>query len=503
MILVSILTPVLAGLLLLLMPEWKNRKSLCGYTAFFLGLTAVLVGITLAVVQNNTPLQVFNLTKTLPILFKVDGTGRFFVVLTSIVWLLAGLYSFSYMSHEENEKRYYGFYLIVYGILIGLDFSGNLITFYMFYELMTLLSMPLVLHNRTREAILAGMKYLFFSFAGAYMVLFGLYFLNRYANTLTFTAGGVLDTALIGGNEGFLLLVAFLMLLGFGVKAGMFPMHVWLPAAHPVAPAPASGALSGIIVKAGVLGVIRTVYYLFGTDFIRGTWVQEVWLILILITVLMGSMMAYREKILKKRLAYSTVSQVAYILFGLAMLQPDSLTGAFLHAGAHAFMKCGLFLIAGAIIFKTGKTRVEELTGIGKKMPLTMVCFTLLSLSMIGIPPFAGFVSKWYLGIGSIAADMPVFSILGPAILLVSALLTAAYLLPISIKAFLPGADFTENSVGEDAGTSAIKASRTDAPLLMQIAIVVLTLLVAIMGMFPTYILTYVGRITAAVFKTL
>lgn len=505
MILLSILVPVAAGLFLLLMPEWKNRKSLCVYTAFFLLLAAGLVTGVLLAAPDNVPLTVFNLTKTLPIFFKIDGVGRFFAVLTTIVWLLAGLYAFSYMSRERKENRYYGFYLIVYGILIGLDFSGNLITFYVFYELMTLAALPLVLHTGTKQAILAGMKYLFFSFAGAYMVLFGLYYLNRYANTLSFTAGGVLDTALIQGKEGLLLAVAFLMLLGFGVKAGSFPMHAWLTAAHPVAPAPASGVLSGIIVKAGVLGMIRTVYYLFGADFLKGTWVQQVWLILILFTVLLGSMMAYREKGLKKRLAYSTVSQVSYILFGLAMFTPESFLGALLHTGVHAFMKCGLFLIAGAIICKTGKTRVDELSGIGKKMPVTMVCFIILSLSLIGIPPFAGFVSKWYLGAGSMAADMPVFSVLGPAVLLVSALLTAGYLLPVAIKGFLPGEDYRPEDENEDAGTAASAADREqgcrEAPLFMRLSIVILTLLVVFLGMFPGRVISFINSTAGMIFK--
>lgn len=489
MIMITILLPVILGIVLLLLPEQKNRKTLCTYMAVALILTFAATGITLFT-AGKEPVMVFNLTKTLPILFKIDEVGMLFSVITGIVWLAAGIFSFSYMSHEQNEKRYYGFYLIVYGILLGLDFSGNLITFYAFYELMTLMSLPFVLHTGTKEAILAGLKYLLFSFAGAYMALFGLYFLNRYANTLSFTAGGVLDMTLVSGKEGLLLTAAFLMLVGFGVKAGMFPMHVWLPTAHPVAPAPASAALSGIIVKAGVLGVIRTVYYLFGTEFLRGTWVQKAWLVLILLTVLLGSMMAYREKVLKKRLAYSTVSQVSYILFGLAMMTSDSFTGALLHTTAHAFMKCGLFLIAGAIIFKTGKTRVDELRGIGKKMPVTLFCFTILSLSMIGIPPFAGFVSKWYLGMGSMEAAMPVFSVLGPAILLISALLTAGYLLPISINGFLPGADFDTASVKKD-----------EAPGFMRGAVIVLTLLVVLTGMFPGQLLAFLKQLGEIIFK--
>lgn len=492
MIVISILVPVLAGIFLLLTPEWKNRKSLCLYVGFFLALTGVLAVAALFTTADNVPLTVYNLTRNLPILFKLDGTGRFFAGITTVVWLLAGLFSFAYMSHEQKEKRYYGFYLLVYGILLGMDFAGNLITFYLFYELMTLATLPLVLHTGTREAILAGLKYLLFSLAGAYMVLFGIYFLNRYANTLTFTAGGVLDTALLSGREGLLLVVAFLMLAGFGVKAGMFPMHVWLPAAHPVAPAPASGALSGVIVKAGVLGSIRTVYYLFGPEFIRGTWVQEVWLIFIVLTILMGSMMAYREKILKKRLAYSTVSQISYILLGLAMLTPEAFTGAMLHTCAHAFMKCGLFLIAGAIIIKTGKNRVEELAGIGQKMPVTMVCYTLLSLSLIGIPPLAGFVSKWYLGIGSMVSGIRIFDVLGPAALIVSALLTAGYLLPIAIRGFLPGAEWKEEEK---------QTKEQEVPIMMQVPIVILTVLVVLGGIFPGQLIAFLTHIAETVLR--
>ena len=179
---------------------------------------------------------------------------------------------------------------------------------------MTLTSLPLGLHTRTRDALMAGMKYLFYSLCGAYMVLLGIYFMNQYAVTLDFTAGGSLDMTRVVGHEGMLLVIAFFMILGFGVKAGMFPMHAWLPTAHPVAPAPASAVLSGLIVKAGVIGVIRTVFYVIGPDFLRGTWVQTTWLVLTLITVFMGSMLAYREKLLKKRLAYSTVSQALSLI---------------------------------------------------------------------------------------------------------------------------------------------------------------------------------------------
>lgn len=433
------------GVLLLVGKEPKKKASLFRYTGGVLVLTALMVlGL---VWGEEVSFTLFFLTGRLPVYFHIDSIGRVFASVMSIVWVLAGFFAFEYMKPEKACKRFFGFYLIVYGILIGLDFAGNMITFYMFYELMTLLSMPLVLHERTKAAVMAGLKYMFYSFCGAYMVLFGLYFVYRYGNTLTFTAKGVLDTTLTAGNENLLLVTAFFMVLGFSVKAGMFPFHGWLPVAHPEAPAPASAVLSGIIVKGGVLGIIRVIFYLFGADFIRGTWVQTAMLVLSLVTVFMGSMLAYLEQGMKKRLAYSTVSQVSYILFGLFLLDPVSLTGSLLHVVFHAFIKCGLFLCAGAIIYRTGRNRVDELTGIGKEMPVTIWCFTLCSLALIGIPPASGFISKWYLCVGALHTKLAVFSWLGPVVLLVSALLTAGYLLPVTIKGFFPGADYDYGSL--------------------------------------------------------
>lgn len=483
-LLIPIILPVLCGLALLMMPQPKKRGILIGIVLTGLILTAVFVFAVLR--KEDLTFTLFYMTKTLPIYFKVDSIGRLFAVTVTFVWLITGIFSFEYMKHEQKEKRFFGFYLIVYGILTALNFSGNLITFYMFYEFVTLLSMPLVLHTLTHESVMAGLKYVFYSFAGAYMVLFGLYFLSRYGNTLTFTAGGVLDMTLVEGHETLLLTAAFLMLVGFGVKAGMFPLHAWMPAAHSVAPAPASAVLSGIIVKAGVLGIIRVVYYMFGADFIRGTWVQTVWFILTLITILMGSVLAYHEKVLKKRLAYSTISQVSYILFGLALLHPLGVTGALFHVAAHALIKCTLFLTVGAIIYKTGKTNVDEMQGIGRQMPAAMLCYTLVSLALIGIPPTGGFISKWYLGIGALASGLPVFSWLGPVILLVSALLTAGYLLPLTIKGFSPGA--------EAPSYEKIKLSR-----IMIVPIIILTIFVIVFGMFPNDLINYLTDITAQI----
>lgn len=433
--------------------------------------------------QDNI-LVVFNLTDRLPILFKIDEVGILFSLMTVLIFLCAGSFSFVYMKHERRKKRFYVFYLMVMVIMIALCFAGNLITFYLFFELLTLSSFPLVLHSEKKEAVMAGLKYLFYSLCGAYMSLFGVYFIEKYGNTLTFSAGGVISDQAAAGHKEILLLTAFLMILGFGVKAGMFPLHSWLTAAHPAAPAPASAILSAVIVKAGVLGLVRVVFYIYGVSFLRGTWVQTAWMALTLLTIFMGSMLAYREPVLKKRLAYSTISQVSYILFGLAVMNGDSVTGSLFHVLCHGFIKAVLFLCAGAIIFTTGKSRVEELRGIGKEMPLTIFCYTIVSLGLIGIPPMGGFISKWYLAEGALASGIPVFDWLGPVILLVSALLTAGYLLPVSICGFLPGENY-------DYG----KLQKREPSPFMTVPILILTALSVAMGLLPGGLLHYLAQI--------
>ncbi len=486
MLILSIIVPFLWGLLILLKPEFKTRKGLVGVTGAGLVVAACL-GLSV-IASEAAELFLFSFGKNLDVYFHVDALGRLFASIVIVVWLLAGFYSFEYMKHEKEEKRFFGFFLMIFGVLHALTFSGNMVTFYLFYELMTLLSVPLILHNRSKEAIMGGLKYLFYSLFGAYMVLFGLFFLNRYAVTLNFQAGGTLDMVSAAGNEPLLLVVAFAVILGFSVKAGMFPMHAWLPTAHPVAPAPASAVMSGIIVKMGVLGMIRVVYYLIGAEFIRGTWVQSVWLALSLATVFMGSMLAYREKVFKKRLAYSTVSQASYILFGLALLQPSAMTGALLHVIFHAVIKSCLFLCAGAVIYKTGKTGVNELRGIGKEMPVTIWCYTFASAALIGIPPASGFISKWYLAAGALDSGIAVFSWLGPVVLLISALLTAGYLLPVTVNGFLPGADFNYGEL-----------KKKEPVLMMVVPLLILAALTILLGVFPNPLTEYITQIVKTV----
>ena len=232
MLILSIFVPMLLGLGILLVQEFKSRKVLLAITGASLAAGAIL---SLGVISGGeAELFLFSFGKNLDLYFHVDSLGKLFALVADVVWLLSGFYAFVYMKHEQEEKRFFGFYVMVLGVLHALTFSGNLVTFYLFYELMTLLSVPLILHNRSKDAIKGGLKYLFYSLFGAYMVLFGLFFLNRFASSLAFLPGGNLNMNAVAGNESLMLVVVFSMIIGFGVKAGMFPLHAWLPTAHPV-----------------------------------------------------------------------------------------------------------------------------------------------------------------------------------------------------------------------------------------------------------------------------
>lgn len=490
-LLLPVLIPILSGIFVLFGKAFRqNRKFLVGVV--MASLTVGAAAAVLAVFTGGS-LTLWKLTDSITIEFHVDSVSRLFAALTAVVWFLVGLYSVTYMTHEKEESRFFGFYLIVLGVLIGLDFSANLVTMYVFYEMMTLTSLPLVLHEKTKEAVMAGLKYLFYSVAGAFLALFGILFLASVADSLTFIPGGILSGISMEGKDGILLAAVFCMLVGFGTKAGMFPLHGWLPTAHPVAPAPASAVLSGLITKSGVLAVIRIVYFTVGPDRIRGTWVQNLWIFLTLLTVFMGSMLAYKEPVLKKRLAYSTVSQVSYVLFGLSLLEPTAFVGALSHVVFHSFIKNGLFLVAGAVIFKTGWKKVEQTRGLGRVMPVTLGCYTVLSLALVGIPPASGFVSKWYLATGALASGTGTWTYLGPAVLLISALLTAGYLLPMAINGFFPGAEFD----GEEIRERQLEGKEPSWQML--VPILIFTAGALLFGCFPGPLVSFIEDIAAAV----
>ena len=438
LLLLQVLFPVIAGCLLFVFTRRNNRSIKKMYSVVVLVIEVLLVLCTC--LSKETTVEFFCLTPSVRLVLCNDGLSGLFGMLVVLVWLLVGIYSFRYLKETRKPVMFYGFYLIALGVLEVLSLAGNLVSFYLFYEWMTLMTVPFVFYNRTGESIRASRKYLFYSVAGASFALAGIFLLAGNAEGLYFAKGALNENA----NVTEVLLGGLFLIIGFGTKAGMFPMHGWLPTAHPVAPAPASAVLSGVITKAGVLGIIRGLYYVIGADYLAGTYVQTVFLILSLVTVFMGSMLAYKEKVLKKRLAYSTVSQVSYVLFGLALFTPAGLVAALLHMVFHSVIKNGLFLFAGTVIHETGEERVEDLRGMGKYMPVTFWCFTFASLALVGIPPMSGFVSKWYLAKGAMEASVGAFSYIGPAVLLISALLTAGYLLSITADGFFPGKDFVD-----------------------------------------------------------
>lgn len=470
-LLVPVLLPILCGLAVSFVKPLDHKKPRNILT--LTGLALVVVSLVPIFFAEDMHLTLFTLSDTLPIFLHTDTLGKIFAGVMAFVWLVAGAYSFDYMAHEENQKRYYGFYLCTLGVLMAVCFAGSIVTFYMFYEFMTLLTVPMVMHTGKKDAVAAGIKYLIYSVAGASLVLLGIFLMSPYVTNFSFTAGGVLDAAKAAGNENFLLTVSFLMLLGFGAKCGLYPLHGWLPTAHPAAPSPASAVLSGIITKGGVLGILRLVFHFVGANFLRGSWVQTAFMSIVLFTVFMGSLLAYKENLLKKRLAYSSVSQLSYVLLGIATLHPLGLVGALLHVCAHALIKNTLFMSAGAIIHKSGKTRVDELDGIGRRMPCTLWCFTIAGVGLVGIPPCLGFLSKWYLAQGALEmTGIPsFFHWLAPAVLLISALLTAGYLLTVSIRAFFK--------------KSETDTEKCEAGWQMLVSLFLLAALVVLLGIFP------------------
>lgn len=483
LLLLPMILPFIFGLIIGFQKEEKQRNTLV-----FIAM-AIEAGLVWYLCMGDHSFLLWQITDRLSLAYHTDGLAKFFACLISTIWLIAAVFSMEYMKHEHKPERFFMFYTFSLGALMSLCFSENMMTLYLSYEFMTILTAPLVIHTGTPEAVRAGLKYLGYSFFGAGLGLMGFFFLNTYCETTSFVAGGTLDMALVAGNENLMLIVFFLMALGFGCKAGMFPLHAWLPTAHPVAPSPASAVLSGIITKGGVIAIIRVTYYLFGVNFLRGTWAQTALLVLSIVTIFMGSMLAYKEKLLKRRLAYSTVSNVSYVVFGLMLMCPAGFMGALLQVVFHAVAKNILFLCAGAIIYKTHKTFVYELKGIGKEMPIVMWTFALASLSLIGIPPTSGFVSKWYLAQGGLIPEAGILGLVGVAILMVSALLTAGYLMSIVLNAFFPGKDFNYAAL-----------QKKEPNYLMTVPLVLLSIAVVGFGMMPTPLMDIISSISGMIF---
>ncbi len=441
---VVVLLPIVGGVLIPLLP-FRNRRQMMVYIE-----TIVLINSALALsLCLNRPEENFVLlrfTSDITISFQLDGLGTVFAALVSVLWPLATLYSFEYMKKENHEKVFFLFYTMTFGVTLGIALAEDLVTMYCFYEILTMATLPLIMHTLSREAILASRNYLYYSLGGAAFAFIGVIFILIYGSTPDFVPGGVLDLTRVGSRTNLLLLIYVLCFCGFSVKAAMWPFSSWLPQAG-VAPTPVTALLHAVaVVKAGAFAVMRVTYFSFGTGFLKGTWAQTAVMLPVIFTIVYGCSRALKETHVKRRLAWSTVSNLSYVLFGVTIMTPLGLLGALCHMLFHAVMKICSFFCAGAVIHQTGREYVHELDGLGRRMPKVFAAFTVSGLALMGVPGLCGFISKWKLVQAAVESGNPL-SWAGIVALLISALLTAIYMLTISVRAFFPGKGFDDSSI--------------------------------------------------------
>jgi multicomponent Na+:H+ antiporter subunit D len=357
---------------------------------------------------------------------KVDALSILFATLSSILWLLTTIYAFAYFKGSENQNRFFGFFSLCVTATVGLSVAGNLFTFFIFYEFLTLATFALILHTQSIEAKKATIIYLAHTIIGGLFFLVALVALQGISGDAEFTNGGYLD-ALKNASPMLLQTIFVLLLIGIGIKAAIFPLHYWLPSAM-AAPAPVSALLHAVaVVKAGAFGIIRVVYDVYGVEFSQSLGLLDILLYVTVVTILFGSFMALRQLDIKKRLAYSTVSQVSYILLGVALFGPLGTIGAMAHLVHQGVMKITLFFCAGAFAKLYNIKKINQLDGLGVIMPFSALAFSIAALGMIGIPPTAGFISKYYLASGAIESEH--LWVLG--VLALSSVLNAMYFLPM------------------------------------------------------------------------
>lgn len=487
MIMLVILIPILAGILVPLIP-FKKRAHMEIFLETMIIINSVLVWYMLFH-HTDSIFTLANFTGNLSVSFKIDGMSMVFGGLVSALWPLATLYAFEYMTKEEHEKTFFMFYTMTYGVTLGIAMSANLLTMYFYYELLTLVTVPLVMHTLTREAILASRKYLYYSLGGAAFAFIGLIFIIIYGSTTNFVLGGVLDLERIGERTNVLLLIYVIAFMGFGVKAALCPFNSWLPDAG-VAPTPVTALLHAVaVVKSGAFAIIRLTYYSFGTEFIKGTWAQNVVMAVVMFTIIYGCSRAVKETHLKRRLAYSTISNLSYILFGVTIMTPLGLVGALTHLVFHAVMKIASFFCAGAVMHQTDRHYVHELDGMGYRMPCVFGIFTVSSLALMGVPGLAGFVSKWNLASAAVESGNTL-ACWGIACLLVSALLTAIYMMTIVVRAFFPVKDFDISTL----------AGIKDPSWKMLVPLFVFTIFIIGFGLFSETIVKFFSDVAAGVY---
>jgi multicomponent Na+:H+ antiporter subunit D len=421
-----ILTSFLAGVLIFVAGERRQTLRITINLAAAVFKIALIGWLLIEVRRGEDFLWRLPLLPGLDLVLHLDELSLLFSTLSAVLWLVTTVYAIGYLERSPQRARFFGFFSICVASTMGIAAAGNLFTFFVFYEMLTLATWPLVVHRGTQASLAGGKSYLRYTLVGSAFFLAGLVWLYVLTGPQDFLARGAIGDVLTGA-ETQQRIIFVLMLIGFGVKASLVPMHGWLPQAM-VAPAPVSALLHAVaVVKAGAFGIVRLVYDVFGPEHLRALGMADVLAFMAAVTILYGSVMALRQNDLKRRLAYSTVSQVSYIALGAAIAGPLATIGGLVHLVHQGIMKITLFFCAGNYAEMLGVKRVDQMDGIGRRLPWTGVAFTIGALGMIGLPPMAGFISKWYLGIGAAAAQQ--YWVIG--VLVASTLLNAAYFLPI------------------------------------------------------------------------
>ena len=470
LILLALCLPLIGSVLIIITHKNINLRETCTLLTALL-LIVVVYSLIPAVLNGEQPaLRLFEILPGLPIHFLIEPLGMLFACIASLLWLVNSIYSIGYMrgNNEKHQTRFYICFTIAIASTMGIAFSANLITLFIFYEALTLSTYPLVTHSGTENAMRAGRVYLGVLLSTSIcFFLPAIIWTHVLAGTTDFSNGGILTR----GIESEIIIV-LLLLFAYGIgKAALIPVHRWLPNAM-VAPTPVSALLHAVaVVKAGVFSVVKIVTYIFSPTLLTHILDTNFLLYIAGFTIIYASIIALRSDNIKKRLAYSTISQLSYVVLATAILVPISIMGAALHILAHAFGKITLFFAAGAIYTACKKTAVSQLNGIGKSMPWTMIAFTIGSLSMIGVPPTAGFLSKWYILQGAFSIE----SWFAITVIVISTLLNAGYFLPIIYAAFFRQADDpTEDKYNE-------------APLPMVLALTFTALMTVMLFLFPHY----------------
>lgn len=430
-LIIPVFLPIILGAVLFFIP-FKNQKQRNAYVMTALLLSSASVWFSVFAVPDKA-FTILQFTDDLSFSLRLDGAGKIFSCLSATLWPITAVYAFDYMKHEEHHQMFYCFFVMAFGTTMGVAMAENILTMYLFYEMLTLSTIPLVAHGMTKKHNRAARKYMVYSIGGAAFAFAGVAFLIINGAD-TFRLDGNLITV---DNEALAQIIYLFAFMGFGVKSAIFPLHSWLPTAS-VAPTPVTALLHAVaVVKAGAFALIRLTYYAYGTDFLQGSWVQYTVMAFSIFTILYGSVSALRQKHFKRRLAYSTVSNLSYIGFATTLMTPAGLVAGFCHLIFHSVIKIGAFFAAGSVLHNSEREFIPQLEGIGKKMPWTFTFFTVSALALTGIPPFCGFFSKWYISTAAIETA-GVLQIIGVVVLLISALLTAIYMFSPIVKAFFP-----------------------------------------------------------------